>query len=482
MTSVVARRGVSLVEMLVAMAATLLLVAAVAQAFALVGTAFTNSRALLELDARMRSAAWTLRDDLSRATVAPLPPRGGGADGYLEIIEGPQADAANAAGADAGPADCDDILAFTTARGSDPLLRMRPAGRATSFMPWNPATIGYKQAWINDNFAAASQEVVWFLRPDPAATNPPRYVLCRRGLRLRNYLQPIRTHHIQYPTRFPYDNFYLNLNTRNTSSYTPDNRRGTGGGTTALAAWWDSATTPLNSAGVNPIYSLRREGNWLYPNSLADLVRRESRVVHNLTGTAAFPFVMQDSGTFLAPPGAAKMAYGDIAVIVGDVLAFDIRVFDPTAPVALAAGRTPLVPGDPGFAAAGAAVAAGGYVDLGHGAAASPLLAAKGVASWFGGGPDPKSGLAAADPGRRTYDTWSRHYESNGRDEDGDGLVDEGTNALDDDGDGRADEADEQETSAPYAAPLRAIEIRLRCYEPTSRQIRQVTIRHAFRP
>jgi prepilin-type N-terminal cleavage/methylation domain-containing protein len=481
MTAATPRRGMSLVEMLVAMAATLLLMAAVARVFALVGTAFTNSRALLELDARMRTAAWSLRDDLSRATVATLPPRGGAAaDGYLEIIEGPQTDASNPAGADAGPADCDDLLAFTIARGSDPLLKLRPSPGATSFIPWTPG-MSMSSGDTGDNLAAASQEVVWFLRPDAAASNPPRYVLCRRSLRVRNYLQELRIEPTYFPPHYTYRTTQVPTNKAN-STYVPDNRRTMGAGTVALSAWWDSATSGLNSAGVNPVYSLRREGNWLFPNSLADLARRENRVVHNITGTAAFPFVMQDSGTFLAPAGTLRKTYGDIAVVLHDVLAFDVRVFDPTAPVAVAAGRTPLVPGDPGYTAAGAAVACGGYVDLGHGTAASELLAAKGVGSWFGGDPDPKSGLAAADPSRRTYDTWSRHYEINGRDEDGDGLIDEGTNALDDDGDGSVDEADEQETSAPYPVPLRAIEVRLRCYEPTSRQVRQMTIRHAFTP
>jgi len=30
--------------------------------------------------------------------------------------------------------------------------------------------------------------------------------------------------------------------------------------------------------------------------------------------------------------------------------------------------------------------------------------------------------------------------------------------------------------------PLRGIEVRIRCYEPTSRQVRQMTVRHSFIP
>jgi hypothetical protein len=80
----------------------------------------------------------------------------------------------------------------------------------------------------------------------------------------------------------------------------------------------------------------------------------------------------------------------------------------------------------------------------------------------------------------RTYDTWSRHYEFNGINEDGDAKTDEGTDGLDDDTDNIADDKDESETSPPYPVPLRGLEVRIRCYEPSSRQVRQVTIRHTF--
>jgi hypothetical protein len=77
--------------------------------------------------------------------------------------------------------------------------------------------------------------------------------------------------------------------------------------------------------------------------------------------------------------------------------------------------------------------------------------------------------------------------------------LDQGTNGLDDNSNGRVDETDpsvdlngdgdfadsdedpgETETQPPYPYPLRGIEIRIRCYEPSSRQVRQVTVRHSF--
>jgi hypothetical protein len=63
---------------------------------------------------------------------------------------------------------------------------------------------------------------------------------------------------------------------------------------------------------------------------------------------------------------------------------------------------------------------------------------------------------------------------------DGDSLIDEGTNGLDDNNDGIPDDPAERETSPPYPVPLRGIEVRIRCIEPTTKEIRQITIRHAF--
>jgi hypothetical protein len=80
----------------------------------------------------------------------------------------------------------------------------------------------------------------------------------------------------------------------------------------------------------------------------------------------------------------------------------------------------------------------------------------------------------------RTFDTWSLHYEQNGLNEDGDGKTDEAADGFDDNGDDRADDTAERETSPPYPVPLRGLEVRLRCYEPSSRQVRQITVRHSF--
>ena len=102
---------------------------------------------------------------------------------------------------------------------------------------------------------------------------------------------------------------------------------------------------------------------------------------------------------------------------------------------------------------------------------------------YFGGFGNPLSQLAGSATSRRTYCTWSTHYEANGIDEDGDGTTDEGTDGLDNaPTNSLVDEYLEQETRPPYAFPLRGIEVRIRVYEPKSRQVRQVTVRHTFVP
>jgi hypothetical protein len=100
-------------------------------------------------------------------------------------------------------------------------------------------------------------------------------------------------------------------------------------------------------------------------------------------------------------------------------------------------------------------------------------------------------------PGFAVYDTWSFHYENNGRDDDNrDGDfnlltgVDEGTNGFEDIGyysDGPAtrlgvDDVGERETVPPYDKPLRGVQVIMRVYEPDSRAIRQVRVNQHFMP
>ena len=506
------RRGMTLVEMLVAMTATLLIMAAVAQAFSAFGNAISGGRSVLELDARMRSAAWRLRSDLAGATARPLPPLNPAAgEGYLEIIEGPNSDSTarqwfisgsttlisgsfdKLAASTAGPGplsddrllgDQDDALLLTTRSLDTPFIG-RTSGTGTA---------------IDDTFESTLAEVGWFARPTPGTSNPVTYTLYRKQLLVMGYVGA--------------DPFHSGLGSQNSINLPASN-----GGLTV-----SSGTSALREFYNLPCdVSVRREGNVLYPNTLADLTRPAARFMHNISGVTSLPITFGSatlqSGTWCfvdhtAPSTSATAEILPAAldglvfdansqrrgedVILTNVLAFDVRVFDPG--VAVRATTTPLVPGDPGYASATSTSASGAYVDLGQTSGTNTLLSGvftSGSAARFNGFGHARSGLVGSATTRRTYDTWNLGYEADGMDQDNDGTPDDGTNGVDDSGppngvfdeppydgdnDGIFEDPGEVETMPPYPYPLRGIEVRIRCYEHSSRQVRQVTVRHTFVP
>lgn len=480
------RRGMTLVEMLVAMTATLLIMGAVAQAFSAFGNAISGGRSVLELDARMRTVAWRLRSDLAGATARPIPPLNPAAgEGYLEIIEGPAGDYWDSSLTSTVNAvvsgDHDDALLLTTRSLDTPFI-----GRA-------PGTGGS----IDDTFESTLAEVGWFARPTPGTSNPVTYTLYRKQLLVMGYVGA--------------DPFHSGLGSNNSIGL-PASAGGltVSSGTSALREFYN---LPCD-------VSVRREGNVLYPNTLADLTRPGARFMHNISGITGLPIFFGSgtlqSGTwcFVAhqspstsgtlPPALGGLVFDATSqrqgedIVLTNVLAFDVRVFDPG--VAVKGTTTALVPGDPGYASATSTITSGGYVDLGHQLATNPLLTgvfASGSAARFHSFGHSRSGLGASAATRRTYDTWSLAYEADGFDQDNDGTIDDGANGVDDDnpGDGLFDEPPydgdrdgvfedpgEVETMPPYPFPLRGIEVRIRCYEPSSRQVRQVTVRHTFVP
>ncbi|MFM7075394.1 MAG: type II secretion system protein J [Planctomycetaceae bacterium] len=454
-----ARRGMTLVEMLVATTCTLILMAAIAQVFGAFGTAVSDSRSMIELDARLRATAWRLRGDLAGATARPLPPlEVEGGEGYLEIIEGPLDDASGgAAGEPLAPADIDDAILFTTRNTDTPFIgKYDPTTNTAVKIAESPLA-----------------EVAWFLRPTDtaaaggAAQPVPTYTLFRRQLLVLGYV-----------------------------GFTPFNASGNSVPSSGFGSW--RAFFDAFDLSVKRVLTASTDD--FVPNSLADLTRRETRFAHNPAGTAnlgpgqyAFPdwqAASPQDGLIFGPAGGPRVSED---VILTNVIAFDVRVFDPAAPVAIA-GDTAFGPGN------AAPVSSGAYVDLGwNGGAAAPNPTCA-YRPRFADLGETRSGMRPANAtGRRVWDSWSTHYESNGLDDDGDGKVDEGSNGIDDDGDGKVDESPydadgdglytgaadddgELETLAPYRFPLRGIEIRIRCYEPSSRQVRQVTVRHSFVP
>jgi len=496
------RRGMTLVEMLVATTCTLILMGAIAQVFGAFGTAVSDSRSMIELDAQMRSVAWRLRNDLSGATARTLPPLEVEAgEGYFEIIEGPRNDGDGGADRDTlAPADIDDVLLFTTRNTETPYL-----GRYTT-TPGDATTMQTSESPI--------AEVAWFLRPVAVPSGTvPTYTLYRR----QNLV-------IGYVGVAP---FYENAKTKIRMANQVDWNVFTYWG-----VFYDQFD--LSAQYQEPL-------NYLLPNSLADLTRRETRFMHNLAGTLdakAGDFRFPDGNLhsnfhWQSTPAPEGLIFDTMAtatrangtevdrsytstrvgedVVIANVIGFDVRVFDPGAPVCIPAGSdSAVVPSDntdfsKAVGAAGVA-ANGAYVDLGWNKGPYGDVATSEQRPRFADLGELKSGVRPADAiGVRIWDSWSTHYESNGFDDDSDGTIDEGSNGLDDDGDGKVDESPydadgdgfydnrngkfgdgddpgELETLPPYRFPLRGIEIRLRCYEPSSRQVRQVTIRHSFVP
>src|SRR5438094_1233026 len=83
------RFAFTLVEMLVAMALTLLLVYAIAQFYAIVGDAVKDGRSMIQLNQQLRAVVEKLKSDLDQITIPVVPwADDGGAAGYFEYKEG----------------------------------------------------------------------------------------------------------------------------------------------------------------------------------------------------------------------------------------------------------------------------------------------------------------------------------------------------------------------------------------------------------
>ncbi|MCH5377642.1 MAG: prepilin-type N-terminal cleavage/methylation domain-containing protein, partial [Planctomycetes bacterium] len=175
--------GFTLVELLVAMAVTLILIFALAQAFALVGNVVAEGRAAIEMAGSLRTVANRLQQDLDGLTVQARPwaDEAGGA-GYLEIIDGPSSDSDwngdgdsdddgtvdivdasfDPAGINSTLGDLDDAVAFTSRSQGSPFV----GERATLDALGNTTTVP-----IHSSLA----EIVWWVQyedlPDNATGN-----------------------------------------------------------------------------------------------------------------------------------------------------------------------------------------------------------------------------------------------------------------------------------------------------------------------
>lgn len=433
--AVVRRRasvGFTLIEMLVSLAITMIMMGAVVSLFQIISDSVSGSRSIIEMSERLRAARNRLQTDLQGATADMRPPLRPEADqGYLELIEGPMTDAQWTSSATASVmGDVDDVLMFTTRSRGEPFV-----GR------FDTLTVESQTA-----------EVIYFCAPTLDTTGTPigSVVDVTSSPPLRTYTLHRRVLLVQPGTRFP---------SPPTNSFRSS---------FDVSARHISATDPMQ------------------PNTLGDLTKRENRFAHMPNAGSGFPFDL--NGTRPGPwPGENSAvrpmelsSFGD-DVLLTNVLSFDVQVYDPDAPLKSSAGGV-LGPSDPGYATATVMGPqfVGAYVNLGWPGTGTDF-SAPARPTTPGGSQYLTPTLPVVVPGTAyTYDTWSLHYENNGIDEDGDGTRDEGSDGLDNDSTGVVDDPGETETQAPFAAPLRGIKVTIRVYEPSSKQVRQVTVAQDF--
>ncbi len=462
------RQGMTLVEMLIAMTLTLILMAAVAQAFSVFGRGVNKSRNSIELRQQGHAVTIRIRQDLGGLTLVPNPPANPSQNvGYFEYIEGPKQDLP--AGASSLQGDVDDILMFTTESQGAPFV----------------GTLSETAGSYRSTIQTPAAEILYYCAPAAASPNPD---LQTYNLHRRQRLVMVH----------PYAKPFIDPAT----GLSPD-----GSSPNTFPAVGATFAEQYNNALDETDVSFRI--GRIIPNSLGDLTRRENRFFHaydpalltdakdnDHDGTVdeqdeaySFPhrfcwesdeFDVSRSGR-VNGYGVDGARYGD-DVILTNVISFDVRAYDPLCPIRLASTDSgdvvTVVPGDPGFSTASASQLLGTYVDLGYANADTVPVSAKYPPinrtffdSW--GMLHSRLEMTNAALQRPTYDTWSTHYERNG-------VGDWAWNDTDDDGDGLIDEFDERDTSPPYPVALRGLEIRIRCYEPSTRSIRQLTVRHVF--
>jgi prepilin-type N-terminal cleavage/methylation domain-containing protein len=468
-------RGLTLIEMLVALAVTLVMMAAVVNLFANMSESIRNRRAAIETGSQLRQVRNRLAMDLAGATCRGSTWQDPAENqGYLEIIEGewsdknPSAMVIDANG-DGLPDGLDATISLVpSSQRVDPSTGAVTDGRALG--DWDDVlalTVRSESdpfvARVGGNLAESPlAEVIWFAREQGPSTPPDpndgMRRIYRRVLLIAPWLGPF----------------------------------GSGDPPNNVSTHWDSS---LNQ--------------WV-ANTLGDLTKREYRATRRANST--FPHFL-DPHAVPADRDYQRILPGNSstdALVLGSALAFDVRVFDPGAPL-YADGNNILEPNDLGWvdamSTAGIANASGygAYCDLGWGydpsaasmaylSTSAPTMAPTPVfCDIRPAGYHPRSSPRRNNPGLypSVYDTWSYHYENDGINQDAawqtsaaawqSNIIDQGSNGLDDDNANGVDDRGERETSPPYDVPLRGVKVILRVYEPDARQIRETSVTHSFK-
>ena len=467
----VARTGLTLIEIMIALTMTLIVLFAMMEAFQYASTEIARGRASLEMSNQMRGVIEILRTDLNGVTVDVRPhTESVNPNGYFETIEGPQRDFgldrvnnAENIGGNNFVGDYDDIIAFTS-RNPDRLYRGRYFG-------------GLHQSSL--------AEIVWWtshrdLNNDTLVGLDEQVKLYRRVLLIRPDLNSVIP---------PAD---LNSEPVVGLFHTTDE--------TVVRDWLTANDVSVRWVDLLPVDAPDGNRDTVVANTLTDLARREFRYCHEffLAGTPANPGFhnLKRFGVPLSLENTKMDTQDDI--MLGDIIAFDVKVYSRNALVDEQANIL-LEPSDIGYNANSSSLEIiGSFVDLGYDIVNfndnnttagfrfddeqfqfGPETTADGdelALRYFVNGTDDSNGYDIA------YCTWSPHYEADGIDQDDDGDFDEGTNGLDDDGDGSVDNSNEWEALPPYPYPVRGIKVTFRLIEEASRQVRQQSMVHSFVP
>ncbi len=524
------RHGYTLVELLMATALSLMVMFGVVTVFGMIGQGVNDSRATLEMSEALRSVAAILRNDLAGVTVTMDPPRRPeSGEGVFEYTEGPigpiiqysnryasnndVADLSDPRSYDTMVGDIDDKLMFTTRSRTEPFVG-RYAGRAVESYDAEIAyfvrgrTLYRRVLLIAPALSMSGMNLAGFYAANDIS------VRVEGGGLVANTLADLTKPENRYAHRPMHENAANDF--RSGLPYHPDFFRTFRSQETVpiVPSYWATQRVPPYVGLGLPTLAETSAGAWGSWVPAGDLPAR------TIPSSLAFPFPLTANGVFdarrnphpwnqLDPDTGSLTAFAGPRVgedvILNNVIGFDVKAWDPGAQVLEARDTkgTPsplddemlaLLPGDPGYNYAlgrflasqpfnetnnnirYAVVSQGAYVDLNY---RCPL---GGTGSQFAGAGDPRSGVRGTEPGQlagarsAVYDTWSTHYEAGGP----------GANGFDDPPfgggplDGVVDDPGEMQCPPPYAVPLRGIQVKIRCYEPSSRQIREVTVVQEF--
>jgi hypothetical protein len=519
-------RGYTLIELLVSTVLALVVMLGVVQVFGLIAQGVTDSRATLEMTEQMRKTASILKDDLAGVTVVMSPPRSpDDNEGYFEYTEGAIGPVIPIppTGAQIVAYNTDTNLPDTTVGDIDDMLMFTTRSRSEPF-------VGRCSILLNGVVESSDAEVAWFVRGRtlyrrvlliaPTAVNGQAAagfysgndisVRLSGGSLVGNTLGDLTKPENRFAHQpgnaapgFPFHPHFrvgaavpwgtwsdasgthvsLNLPTLSECSASianipPCPNDWVAGGDLKLLAsvgvsangTFDAWQKPHPWTGVDPV--ARKGVDQLTGNMAAYNTLRSDPISGQLVPDHAGPRVAED-------------------VVLNNVIGFDVKAWDPGAPVLQSAAGQILLPGDPGYLAALNAVAGGtatvvsygAYVDLNYGCLASGAGVPAALSNSVFAGPGVTKAFAklGTDPTNPTtlrpavYDTWSTHYENDSNY--GAGVS---TNGFADSVSGVVDDPSERQYPPPYAAPLRGIQIKIRCFEPTSRQVREVTVVQEF--